>query len=60
MMKGVENMKFKIKEEITVTMEKEDIEKMIIECLQSKGYEVIKVNFNIKKRRKIDRLSPIL
>jgi len=25
---------------------------MIIECLQSKGYEVIKVNFNIKKEER--------
>lgn len=47
-MEGVENMEFKIRGEITVTMKKEDIEKTIIECLQSKGYEVIKVDFNVK------------
>ena len=33
MMKGVESMEFEIKEEVTVTLKKEDIEKMIIKCL---------------------------
>lgn len=43
-------MEFEIKEEITVTMKKEDIEKMIIECLQS--YEHVFDGVKVKVKRK--------